>query len=88
MIYSLFLLLIVKMTIARVSPEQTPLAWWKCGVYAAFPGGIIGSVIVAFSLPYISFSTVYILSTMVYGLHAIMKVEYIKQRNAGGIYDE
>lgn len=77
LIYSLLLLAVLKFTFARVAPPDY-FAWWKCGVYAAFPGALIASAVPAFDLPLLSFSTAYMLSTMIYGLHAVMRVEYEK----------
>ena len=78
LIYALLLLVVIKFSFAKVSPYPTYLIWWKCGVYAAFPGALIASAIVAFDLPLISFSTAYMLSSMVYGLHAVMRIELEK----------
>ena len=79
LIYSALLLLVVRFSFARVSPQPTWLLWWKCGVYAAFPGALISSAIVALELPLISFSTAYMLTSMVYGLHAVMRIELEKK---------
>lgn len=84
LIYALLLLVVVKFSFAKVSPQPTYLIWWKCGVYAAFPGALISSAIVAFELPLISFSTAYMLSSMAYGLHAVMRIELEKNPEPEG----
>ena len=91
LIYALLLLVVLRFSFAKVSPQPTYLVWWKCGVYAAFPGALISSAIVAFDLPLISFSTAYMLSSMVYGLHAVMRIEIEKTPESpggNGEYDE
>ena len=77
LIYSLILQIVLRFTFAKVTSPNY-FEWWKCGVYAAFPGALIASAINAFDLPLISFTTAYMLSAMVYGLHAVMRVEYEK----------
>ena len=77
LIYSLILLGVLRFTFARVTAPDY-FTWWKCGVYAAFPGALIASAITAFDLPLISFTTAYMLASMIYGLHAVMRVEYEK----------
>ena len=84
LIYSLILLGVLRFTFARVAPPDY-LAWWKCGVYASFPGALISSSITALDLPLISFTTAYMLSAMIYGLHAVMRVEYEKTVYSEGI---
>ena len=69
--------IVLRFTFAKVTSPNY-FEWWKCGVYAAFPGALIASAITAFDLPLISFTTAYMLSAMVYGLHAVMRVEYEK----------
>ena len=77
LIYALILLGVLRFTFARVTvPDYW--AWWKCGVYAAFPGALIASAVTALDLPLISFTTAYMLSAMIYGLHAVMRIEYEK----------
>ncbi len=84
LIYSAILLMIVKFSIGRITVEPEPLRWWKTGIYAAFPGVFVGSCITAFQLPFISFSTACMASTLVYGLHIILRMEYNKNNRTNG----
>lgn len=84
LIYSTMLLVVVKFSIGRITSEPEPLRWWKTGVYASFPGLLIGSCITAFRLPFVSFSTACMASTLVYGLHIILRMEYKKNNRIDG----
>ena len=84
LIYSTILLLVVKFSIGRITAKPEPLRWWKTGVYASFPGLLVGSCITAFHLPFISFSTACMASTLVYGLHIILRMEYKKNNRIDG----
>ena len=84
LVYSTMLLLIVKFSIGRVTAFPEPLRWWKTGVYASFPGLLVGSCITAFHLPFISFSTACMASTLIYGLHIILRMEYKKNNRING----
>ena len=84
LVYAAVLLMIVKFSIGRISVEPEPLRWWKTGIYAAFPGVFVGSCITALQLPFISFSTACMASTLVYGLHIILRMEYKKNNRTNG----
>ena len=86
--YSLVLLIVLRFTFAKVTPEKAWLAWWKCGVYAAFPGALIVTAVTVLDLDYLSFNTVYMTAAMVYGLFAVMRFEIWKNPEGYEKYHE
>ena len=88
LIYALFLLVVLRFSFAKVTPEKSWVAWWKCGVYAAFPGALIVTAVTILNIDYLSFNTVYMSATMTYGLFAVMRFEIWKNPESYKKYHE
>ena len=48
---------------------------WKCGIYAGFPAMIVGAAFPALDLPWLDYSTVYMLGLIIYWMLAAMRTE-------------
>ncbi len=64
-----------RLTSARRLQTLTFGEFWKIGVYAGFPVMLVASCFPAFELPYLSYSTVFMIGLVVYWLIAVARVE-------------
>ena len=67
---TLFFSLISRLTGAAALRGIGGAEYWKIGVYAGFPGMLVGAVAEALDLPYVSYGIVYSLALVVYWLPA------------------
>lgn len=61
-----------RLTGATKARNLSSWEYWKIGVYAGFPGMIIGSVATALKLPWLTYNIAYMLSLVVYWLPAAL----------------
>ncbi|WP_302813037.1 hypothetical protein, partial [Victivallis vadensis] len=64
-----------RLTSSRRLQTLTFGEFWKIGVYAGFPVMLVASCFPAFDLPYLSYSTVFMIGLVVYWLVAVARVE-------------
>ena len=73
---------VARLSGAATARGLTGWQYWKIGVYAGFPGMLIGSVVEALELPVLSYLVTYALTLVIYWLPAALACS--KDRDGGG----
>lgn len=56
--------------------------FWKMGIYAGFPALLVASAFPALNLPFLTFSTVYMVGLLIYWLYAVSKIDRMLFENS------
>ena len=79
-----FFTLISRLTGAARARGLTGMEYWRIGIYAGFPGMLIGAVADALELPFLHYGLVYSLALVVYWLPAVLACSTPEPPEHGG----